>query len=87
MQPRRPEVLYWRTATGVEVDFVIETPNRLLPIEIKASARVSPADARGIETFLDDYPDLTDGGLLLYGGKEAFQLTRRVLAAPWWQVC
>ncbi|MBI2965415.1 MAG: ATP-binding protein [Chloroflexi bacterium] len=87
VQPRRPEVLYWRTATGVEVDFVIETPNRLLPIEVKASGRVSPADAVGIETFLDEYPDLVDGGLLLYGGKEAFPLTRRVLAAPWWQVC
>lgn len=87
VQPRRPEVLYWRTATDVEVDFVIETPARLLPIEVKASARVSPADARGIETFLDEYPDLADGGLLLHGGQESFPLTRRVLAAPWWQVC
>ena len=47
LQARRPEVLYWRTATGVEVDFVIETPDRLLPIEIKAAARVTPADAKG----------------------------------------
>ena len=26
-QARKPEVLYWRTATGEEVDFVIETPS------------------------------------------------------------
>ena len=26
LQARRPKVLYWRTATGIEVDFVIETP-------------------------------------------------------------
>jgi predicted AAA+ superfamily ATPase len=86
LQARRPEVLYWRTATGIEVDFVIETPDRLLPVEIKAAARVTPADAKGLEAFLDEYPDLVDGALLLYAGDEAFPLTRRVLAAPWWKV-
>ena len=87
VQVRRPEILYWRTATGQEVDFVIETPKRLLPIEVKAAARVTPADARGLEAFLDEYADSTDGGLLLHGGAETFPLTKRVLAAPWWQVC
>jgi len=77
VQPRRPEVLYWRTATGAEVDFVIETPGRLLPIEVKASARVTRKDASGVESFLDEYPDLADGGRLLYGGAETFTLTRR----------
>lgn len=84
---RRPEILYWRSAGGQEVDFVIETPQRLLPIEIKASKRASPKDAKGLEVFLDDYADKTDGGLLLYSGAETFPLTRRVLAAPWWQIC
>jgi len=87
VQPRRPEVLYWRTATGIEVDFVIETPRRVLPIEVKAAARVGPSDAKGLEAFLDEYPDLADGALLLHGGAETFPLTRRVLAVPWWRVC
>ena len=87
VQARRPEVLYWRTATGQEIDFVIETPKRLLPIEVKSAARVSPADAMSLDTFLEEYADLCDGGLLLYGGAETYQLTRRVLAVPWWRVC
>jgi len=82
----RPEVLYWRTADGAEVDFVIETNRRLLPIEVKTAPRALPADAKGLETFLDEYADRSDGGLLLYGGDEVFFLTRRVLAAPWWTV-
>lgn len=86
-QARRPEVLYWRTASGIEVDFVVETPRRVLPIEVRASARVTPADARGLEAFLDEYPDLADGGLLLHGGRGVFPLTKRVLAAPWFSVC
>lgn len=87
LQPRRPEILYWRTAAGQEVDFVVETPQRLLPIEVKSAARVSPADARGLEAFLDEYSGRADGALLLYGGNDVFPLTRRVLAAPWWMVC
>lgn len=87
VQARRPEILYWRTAAGQEVDFVIETPNRLLPIEVKAAARVLPADAKGLEAFLDEYADLTDGALLLHGGTDTFPLTGRVLAVPWWRVC
>lgn len=83
----RPEVLYWRTATGLEVDLVVETPRRLLPIEVKTSARVQPADAKGLEAFLDEYPDRTDGALLLHAGTDTFPLTRRVLATPWWSVC
>lgn len=86
LQARRPEVLYWRTATGMEVDFVIETPNRLLPIEVKASSRVTTADAKGLEVFLEEYKDLVNGGLILYGGSEIFPLTRHVLAVPWWKV-
>ncbi|MEJ1965872.1 MAG: ATP-binding protein [Gammaproteobacteria bacterium] len=86
-QARRPEVLYWRTATGEEVDFVIETPARTIPIEVKAATRVSASDARGLESFLEEYTDTSDGGLLLYGGSETFPLTKRVLAVPWWRIC
>jgi predicted AAA+ superfamily ATPase len=86
LETPRPEVLYWRTADGTEVDFVIETRKRLVPIEVKTSARALPRDARGLEVFLDEYGDRSDGGLLLYDGDEVFPLTRRVLAAPWWRV-
>lgn len=84
---QRPEVLYWRTAAGEEVDFVVEAAGRTLPIEIKAAARLTPADARGLESFLAEYSDSSDGALILYGGHETFPLTRRVLAVPWWRVC
>lgn len=86
-QPRRPEVLYWRTASGEEVDFIIETASRTIPIEVKAATRVSPSDARGLESFLQEYSDTSDGGLLLYGGMETLPLTTRVLAVPWWRIC
>ena len=77
-------LLHYRTTKGAEVDFVIETPARTLPIEIKTSQVVRSSDARHIEGFLDEYTDVADAGLLLYDGDRAFWLSERVLAAPWW---
>jgi predicted AAA+ superfamily ATPase len=83
--PRAPNVLYWRTAGGAEVDFVVELPDRLLPIEVKASRRVNHKDARHLLTFLGDYPK-APAALLLYDGNDTFWLDRRVLATPWHRV-
>lgn len=82
----RPNILHWRTASGAEVDFVIELPGRLLPIEVKAARRVTHADARHLASFLRDYAPSAPGALLLYDGDESFWIERGVLAAPWHRV-
>ena len=82
----RPNVLHWRTSSGAEVDFVIELPQRLLPIEVKAAKRVGRLDARHLRTFLDEYSDLADAALLLYDGDETVWIERGVLATPWHRV-
>ena len=83
--PGRPNVLHWRTAGGAEIDFVIELPDRLLPIEVKASRRVNHHDARHLRTFLTDY-SASPGALLLYDGDEVLWMDKRILAAPWHRV-
>ena len=82
----RPEVLYWRTTTGKEVDFVIEWGGRLLPIEVKATARPHVGDAAGLRVFREEYPEATCAGLLLHTGDELGWIAEGVLAAPWWRV-
>jgi predicted AAA+ superfamily ATPase len=77
-----PEISYWRTAAGEEVDFVIEWRGKLLPIEVKASGRVSRADARSLESFAREYPEQCSLGILLYDGKEPRLLSDTVLALP-----
>ena len=86
VQVPAPEILFWRTTTDREVDFVIESAGWLLPIEVKASARPGLADARGLRTFADEYPERFVGGLLLHGGTQTQWLADRVLAVPWWRV-
>lgn len=51
----RAELFYWRAATAEEVDLVIEAGDRLLPIEIKATARVKLADAAHLLSFRREY--------------------------------
>lgn len=80
------EVLYWRTAIGEEVDLVVETGGRLLPIEIKATARPRLADARHLRAFREEYGRKARAGLLLHTGSALEWLTPDVLAAPWWKV-
>ena len=80
------EVFYWRTTTGEEVDFVIEAGNRLVPVEVKATARPRLADARHLRSFRSEYGRKARSGLLLHAGKTLRWLTPDILAAPWWRV-
>jgi predicted AAA+ superfamily ATPase len=82
----RPEVLYWRTATGDEVDFVIEAGRTLLPIEVKATARPRVGDAKHVRTFREEYGRHCRPGLVLHTGDAIEWLAPGVLAAPWWKV-
>ncbi len=85
-QVKRPEVLYWRTAAGEEVDFVIESNGRLLPIEVKATTRPRTGDARHLQSFRAEYGASVGPGLLLHTGTAIEWLAPGILAAPWWAV-
>lgn len=83
---RQAEVLYWRTATGEEVDFVIEIGDTLLPIEVKATDRPRTGDVKHLLSFRQEYGRRCRPGLLLHTGTRIEWLASGVLAAPWWAV-
>jgi hypothetical protein len=82
----RPDVFYWRATTGEEVDFVVETRNGLLAMEVQATRHPRPADIEHLRVFRREYGDLVPGCLLLHGGDEVSWLAEGILAAPWWCV-
>ena len=82
----RAEVYYWRTAAGREVDFVVESGDQLLPVEVKATARPRLSDATALRAFRAEYGDQARAGLLLHTGDALEWLAPDVLAAPWWRV-
>lgn len=84
--PARADLFYWRTTGGAEVDLVLETGGRLLPIEVKATTRPGFGDARHLLTFRREYRDEALPGLLLHDGDVIRWIADGVLAAPWWRV-
>jgi predicted AAA+ superfamily ATPase len=82
----RVELAYWRTTIGEEVDFVIEAGGKLLPIEVKATAKPRLADCAHLRTFRLEYGRKARAGLLLHAGRTVEWLTPDVLAVPWWRV-
>lgn len=66
------EMFYWRTRSGVEVDFIIYGARHFASVEVKNSARVRPADLRGLKTFREDYPECRP--LLLYRGDDRLEI-------------
>lgn len=63
-------LFFWRTRSGVEVDFVVYGPDGIWAIEVKNAARIQPADLSGLRAFREDYAD--GRTLLLYRGRERF---------------
>ena len=77
------EIFYWRTTIGEEVDFVVETGDRLLPIEVKATTRPRRRDTTALRTFQAEYGDRSRAGLLLHTGTLIDWITPNILATPW----
>jgi predicted AAA+ superfamily ATPase len=51
------ELCYWRTRSGVEVDFVVYGAAGFWAIEVKNTASVRPADVRALKALASDYPE------------------------------
>lgn len=64
----RSDLYFWRTRSGVEVDFVVYSPRTLWGLEVKNGRTIQPADLRGLRAFREEYPKSRVA--LLYRGKE-----------------
>ncbi|OFZ82045.1 MAG: AAA family ATPase [Bdellovibrionales bacterium RIFOXYD1_FULL_53_11] len=50
------EICFWRTKTGLEVDFILSRANRLFAaIEVKITDRIRSDDLKGMNAFLEEH--------------------------------
>jgi predicted AAA+ superfamily ATPase len=82
----RAEIFYWRTHDGEEVDLVLEIGDRLIPIEIKSGARPRISDTKNLRSFIKEYENRSNAGLLIHTGDATQWITPNVLAVPWWRI-
>lgn len=79
----RPEMFFWRTTSGVEVDFVLEDrAGKVVGVEVKASATLGSQDTRGLRELADAVGKNWLRGVVLYAGKEVVPFASNLHGIP-----
>jgi predicted AAA+ superfamily ATPase len=79
----QPQVYYWRTASGQEVDIVLEdSGGHLVGIEVKGSATLQREDLRGLQVLSDAARKRWVRGVVLYTGTEIIPFTSNLHGIP-----
>lgn len=79
---RQAQVYFWRTMAGSEVDFIVETGQGLVPIEVKLSATPRPSMAATIRIFQRDLEEAVQPGYVVHPGNIQLPLGSRITAIP-----
>ena len=79
----QPELFYWRTASGQEVDVVLEDrAGRVAGVEIKAAATLSGNDVRGLQGLATAAGKHWVRGVVLYTGTEVIPFSGNLHGVP-----
>ncbi len=77
-----PQVHFWRTAAGTEVDIVVAASGKLVPIEVKLSATPRPGMAAAVRTLRNDLGEGAMPGYVVHPGDVRLPLGPGVTALP-----
>ena len=80
----RPELFFWRTQAGAEVDLLIRDGRRVLPVEIKLGAAVDHYGIAGLRQCMKDL-DLKRGWVVT-SGTERRTLAPGIDLVPWKEI-
>jgi predicted AAA+ superfamily ATPase len=79
----QPQFFYWRTASGQEVDIVLEdSAGQLVGLEVKASATLGRGDVRGLKALAEAAGKRWLRGAVLYTGTEVIPFESNLHALP-----
>jgi predicted AAA+ superfamily ATPase len=79
----QPELFYWRTASGQEVDVVLEDrAGRVVGVEVKAAATLSANDVRGLQALATAAGKHWVRGVVFYAGTEVIPFSANLHGVP-----
>ena len=79
----QPQFSYWRTASGQEVDIVLEnSAGHLVGVEVKASATLSSGDVQGLQALARAAGRRWIRGIVLYVGTDVVPFARNLHGVP-----
>ena len=76
----QPELYYYRTAEGLEIDFIIKYKNKILPIEVKMKEKINNIDIKSLKLFIKQYN--IDFGIVVYRGNNIEPIAKNIFAIP-----
>lgn len=78
-----PRIYHYRSAGGVEVDFVLEDASRRIAgIEVKAAKSIGIKEFSGLQDLMNACGEKFACGIVLYGGNETVRFGPRLHAVP-----
>ncbi|MBI1949441.1 MAG: ATP-binding protein [Deltaproteobacteria bacterium] len=77
----RPELCFWRTQAGAEVDLLVVDGPRITPIEIKLGAAVDGRQLAGLRQCMADLG--LERGYVISSGSVTHELPGGVMVVPW----
>ena len=84
LQPVEPDLFFYRTSAGSEIDFLVCWNGNVLPVEAKAAEKVSYADGRSIDQFMAEHKNTSPLGIIVYRGKILQEIRKNIWAVPDW---
>jgi predicted AAA+ superfamily ATPase len=79
----QPQLYYWRTASGQEVDIVLkDSSGHLVGVEVKASATLHGGDIRGLQYLANASGKRWIRGVVLYTGTEVIPFAGNLHGVP-----
>lgn len=83
--PEHHAIHYWRTATGVEVDFVVAQGSQIVPFEITYSAQIQSKKVKHLQSFLQNEPK-ANMGIYVYMGDFKVDTNNKIIFLPAWML-
>lgn len=84
MKGKRPDIFFWRSHDGLEVDLIIQISGKLYPVEIKLTATPTLKHIEPLNRFKSIASrDAADTGLLVCRVSKTTQMPLGNLAIPW----
>jgi len=76
------KLFFYRTRSGMEIDFILETKNGIIALEVKNRDSVSKSDFTNIKRLADAAGKAWLGGLVIYRGNKIQQYAHGLWAIP-----
>lgn len=79
---KKTELFFFRTYSGIEVDFILARMALIVAVELKNSKTITKKDWSGLERYLEMVKKAHGLGILVYRGNDIIPISNNIVAIP-----